>query len=390
MNLNFKKLLPKVLQPTRWGEYIEAVQSVLETIRTDKVNIIKNQYLLDEMSDSEIQRISKELGYAFKSYEGYTSETEYKLRQLLTVIPRIINKTLSKGYKYISKIYNLTDSAYPLYYKENRLAPILDWETFDETTNVKYVLDRAADNGYFVYKSGDDYITVYETPKNDGLSDLYLDDLSVWESLDQENFVNQITRHILYSFQFNYIENENEYMSENTARSLYYDIVKHKRRSEVVYFEPYLQLETNFSGLTKQIVYTWDKLTSGEILSVCQSSGDITSGAVIRFGDNYWGENYLSSADVTDVSNFLFQIDLLTSGEITSGNLNTYCDIYNWSNNELYLRKWIVQKNKTVQSFSELAILDQSSACIYYAEFPKINFYEDKMYTNVSLKINLI
>jgi len=398
MNVNFKKLLPKILQSTRWGEYVEAVQTVLEDVKENKIDIIRDRYLLDNMSDTDYVDITSELGYAIKSYSGYSSTSEYKKRQLYTVIPRTTYKNSYKGYDYISFIYNLNSEVYPMYYSESALTPYLYWDESSESDEADYILDRAADNGSSVYMSSGGPIIIYESPKNSGLAELYLDTPLVWESLDQENIIDQLTRHILYSYKFKTLEDSSNFISESTAQALYYDISQHKRKTEIIYYEPYLEIETGTTSgeLTLETYYSIDRLSSGSVLSRFypyviegEQSYDLTSGSIVRFGNGNWGESYLTSGEPTDVNSYLFQVEL-SSGSISSGETSSgECTIYSWTPDELDFRKTITQKNMTVDTFSELCILDISSSCIYYSEFPTVGFY-DKMYTNVALKINLI
>jgi hypothetical protein len=420
MNINFKKLLPRILQDTRWGELIEAVQSVLTTVKTDKIDIIRSRYELDNMTGDDYITAAKELGYVVKNYDGYCDSDEYKLRELYTTIPRMWYKNTYSGYDYLSFIYGLTANVYPLYYDNQQvLRPVLDWATQDENDTSNFTLDREGDNaelcyqgdwgldgeGSFLLDNGETLdngiIYVYNTPINDGYAMMYLDDIYGY-ILDQENIINSITRHILYSYEMKYVESSTAFISDNTARALYYDLMQHKRKTEIPYFEPFLEISTNRSSLyTTENYTTWDSASSGQVRSWVKqnsSSGtlyDISSGDIVRFGSGSYDLTINSGELITDVENYLFQVKLnissgeISSGTVSSGDLSLGCDIISKSEDELEFRKWIIQKNKTVKTFSEIAIWDITSSCIYYAEFPTINL-TDTMYTNVSMKINLI
>jgi photosystem II stability/assembly factor-like uncharacterized protein len=715
MNINYKKLLPKILQDNRWGEYAEAIQEVLEEIKEDKIDIIKLRYYIENMSEEDIITIAEELGYTIPYYTGYTSQREYLLRQLLTIIPRIQYRNCDDGYQKIAFIYNLIAFAVPTYSDVYRLTPILDWDTFDEVEGAEYELDRGGDNALYVYIDGggvEHYI--YDTVKNDGYGELYSDTFP-FVALDQDDIVGSITRHILFSYQFRGVESATEFISENTCKAMYYDIKNHKRRTEVIYFEPYMEFNTeiptddveyedaiewqptttplgtnlgkpaygedvwiigeisdlasstacyrstdngetwtsislpeagswfscaygngffiltdnydgkilrssdlgltwslvetlsvsiqdiifesnvflivsstsygvyrseddgdtwnlvligesnlwhwifsadgilivtsvgdtmsgevhqsawsddlgltwnltvmpevsqwfrgaygdgrcfvpcadgvtcrgaysddygqtwtatNFIDITQMIsgvafgdgfwvlvppgslygstetaystdnggtwitetcpvdeifwscvfgghrfisgslygttsimyaitgtptpsddyttetYYTWDKEISAESHSIIYpytSSGgilnyDLSSAHIIRFGDSSWGTSYISSATITDVNNYKFYLEIPLSGTLTSGDLIHAVEVINKEATELEIRKYILQKSKYVEPFSEIAIWDINNKCIYYSEFPLVNF-SDSMYRNVALKINLL
>ena len=377
MNVNFKKLLPKIMQGTRWAELMESVQSVLETIRINKIDIIKNQYILEEMTVEYILKMAKELGYIISYLDGYTETEEYLKRQLLTLIPRITKKNLSIGYnEYIASIYNLTGIVYPMYYQYSLLWPYLSWYTSNEGDIDNFILDLPS-------------------PET-----LILDTIT-FPSLDSASSVNALTRHIVYNYSFNNVENSTEFISPNTSFALYSDVKQHKRKTEIIYFEPQINIDTSSGELTTETYNSWDSTYSSDVISKAYpytQSGelyyDLSSGDTIRFGDSEWTEGEISSGSFSDVKDYKFHVDLslesdLTSGELTSGELLLGCKIYSKTATEIDIKRWITQKNKTVVNFSELAILDVDSGCIYYASFPTVNFY-NKMYTNVAVNINLV
>ena len=138
MSIDFKKLLPANLRESRWGEFLEAIQAVMSTIKSDKIDIIENQFNIDLMTDADIIKMRDYLGYTFLSFTdnvGYTETTRYLKRQILTVVPRILNRNNLKAYKYNFYIYDLIGSIFPMYYDSDNelLIPKNDWQSFDET-----------------------------------------------------------------------------------------------------------------------------------------------------------------------------------------------------------------------------------------------------------------
>ena len=446
MNINFRKLLPSILRNTRWAQLIEAFQEVVEDIKSNKIDVLKNQYLVENMSNADIIKMIRELGYNVQNFEGYTNSQEYLLRQLYTVIPRVEYKNVEKGYEFLDFIYNLSSNIYPLYYEEERLKPIYNWKNMVESLDEQYTLDRDGNNALVVY---DDYLNdwmldsgafgvdnqttldrdliyLFQGNINDGLSLFYLD-TEEFPNLDMTYIMNMITRHFLYSYKFDFIEEKDVFINSRTSRALHYDLLRQKRRTEVPYFEPYLEFNTEMSTgnistgdistgdistghVTKETYYTWNKEESTDIMSRAYpyiSSGepgsgniikyDMSSAHVIKFGKGSWGEQHISTGQIMGVNEYQFEMYLssgdLSSGENGSGILASgdihIADALIYTENELEIRKWIFQKNKDLKQFSEIAVLDRSSGCLYYAEFPMVNYYSG-MYNNVALKINLI
>ena len=176
MPIDYKKLLPSNLRETRWGELVEAVQSVLNDIKTNKIDIIENQFDIDEMTDTQINNMRDTLGYQFLNYgAGYTSSNRYLKRQLLTILPRILNRNNLKAYQYNFYIYDLIANIFPMTYDSTTqyFTPITNWWSWDESVyNVVDRLDLGVDRILYYDSFGN---PVYADPKNLGLSMEFID-----------------------------------------------------------------------------------------------------------------------------------------------------------------------------------------------------------------------
>lgn len=353
MQIDFKKFLPSNMRSTRWGELFEALQDyLLNGLKSEKIDIIKNQYILDELMYDDYFNLCQLHGYTLFSYDGYGESTKYLKRQVEVLTHRILNKTCRKGYKSIFYIYDLIGEIYPLY--ENEL------------------------DGYLLYP-----ITDFWSNNEVAGSDLYLDsspdiylDTDSFPNLDLDNSIDSITRHMVISYKPKYVETADEFLSNNTAFLLERDIKIHKRKTEIPYFEPYLDIYVT-SGVGQHWYYDHDEINSGVVQSYLYD--DLSGVAFIHFGSGIASgviDGYIPSSGITDV-------EILSNEFVTSG---ITWDIF--TNTSLQGRKKISQKQK-INSFKELALLNSSSGIILYSTFPEI-IYTDTMYGNFYLNINVV
>lgn len=215
MSINYKKLLPTVLRDTKWGSFAEAYQSIITTIKTDKIEPIKDQFDIDKMTATEIHNLAYMFGYVIKSYDGFTSSLHYLRKQIKTIIPRIKNKLIRLGYQYVWYIYNVIGEYLPI--------------DIDASNNF------LVNDGYYTEES-----TSYSAITLDNSLAVTLDDIN-FESLDTYYGTNyKRTRNVLISYRPMYIENENEYFASNTIKAFNYDLNNIKRASERIIMEHYM------------------------------------------------------------------------------------------------------------------------------------------------------
>ena len=158
---------------------------------------------------------------------------------------------------------------------------------------------------------------------------------------------------------------------QDTLKAFYTDVLNQKRRTEVVYYEPSLVLSTSNSGLTTTTLYNYDhSVTTYEYSILIQPS--LATCFKIRFGDS---SHSVIDGSITDVNNFV------------AGVLISDCSISVLSSSRLTGRRNITQKCSFV-NFTEIALLDSSDVCLYYATFPKIQYTSD-MYSNIAFDINI-
>ena len=404
MAIDYKKLIPSSLRTTRWGQYLEAFQSVMSTIKTNKVDIIENQYEIEKATNAQIIMMKDTLGYNFLTFDvAYPSSNQYLQREILTVTQRILNRTCKKAYDYNFYIYELNGTIYPMTYDGTTsiLSPVTNWWTFNELEyNVVDRLDLGDDRILYYDSLGN---PIYASPKNFGFSAQTLD-TSAFPHLDMKTIHDTLTRHILISYAPRYIDNtaDNEFFSTETLLAFYEDILYTKRATEIPYFEPICQV--NCSGVavtgvksnpasgtvnsTKENYYSYDGTHSGLVTSfyfggnVAETIG-LSGIASVQFGTG--GYNPITY-DITKV-----QTPIILSG-IVSGlvSISDLDFITGKSPTRFNVRKKITQKCKFTD-YNEIALLDQSGV-VFYATFPQMTYLTDKkkFYSNASLDIILV
>jgi hypothetical protein len=390
MNIDYTKLLPFQLRSTRWAELLTVVGSVLEDVKVNNIDIIKTQNIIMSMTDEQLLSFAQNFGYSIITLDGYTGTLDYLRKEVYTIIPRILTRNTIPGYNLIFTIFNLNGHVYPTIYDSETLylTAIEDWTSSSESTSAYDTLDAGGDFSlFYLYdrldrdwsniddgKFCDSYTIIYDNPQTSDLIDTTLDAFE-FPTLDVTPVLDTITRHLIINYSFIYIENTSEFLSDDTLRALYVDIQNNKRRTEVVYYEPVITLTTNSDNtLTTETIYNYDHSINTTKQSILVQPGiDLSNAYTVRFGDS---SHDTIDGTITDVKHLIASINI------------SDCDITNISAIELIGRRKITQKCK-FSNFSELALLDSTGTCIYYATFPQIR-YLSYMYSNIGFNISLV
>jgi len=424
MAVQFKKLLPTIMRNTRWGELVEVVQNVDTQLRTDVIQPIYNQFTITNSTSEELIRLGKMLGFNILSFnDTYTSTLDYLRKEVSTIVPRIKHKNAKKSYQYTSYVFGLYNELYPMMYNGagdfiGRLSTL-----FDPASQIKYaviITDQEGDNVYydqvipnwtldsdlFSLDNGlilDYSITIYGDPKQTGLEESFTDsndtletdaDISTVNNIPTGAIITQLTRNILYCYNHKYLENSSEWLSLYSLKALQNDINQIHKATEVIYYEPWLQLETNsVSGVTSnQVYYNYDFSISGVINSVL-TGANLQNASYIQFGTgNYFESISGIPYNISGVQSISYCIP---SGVILGV---SYCNLPSgvggWSlydnatSSHLDFDFVISEHNKFTQ-FTELAVLNSTSGCVYYASFPKVQ-WSPYMNNNIRIEINLV
>ena len=385
--IQFKKYLPSIMQQTRWGTLIDVWQEIVyNNIKTNIVEKIINQYDIDLMDEADIKRLFQYFGYNCLTLTGYTETFDFIKKELFTLVPRIQKKSTQDYFILQGIPFNLISNAYNLYYDtvNNNYIPNLTNEY-----SVIYgteVLDR---EHYYLFL---DYI--FKTDQNNivdfdpiiqtdnvyaveqyqpiQLSETYLDEYD-FSQLDSLLYITQITKNILFIYYHKYVENENEFLSENTLKSLVNDINQFKKLTDRIYYTPELQISINQNKeLTIQPLYNYQLQKISSIKSILISD-DLNSLLLIRFGK---GAHTTIDTSITDVFDFYFE-----------KSIENDCFIIEQENNTLSF----ILKIEELQHFdyiTEFILINTSNNAMVYATFPKIQWL-DNMYSSIKIIINV-
>lgn len=398
MNIDYKKYLPTSLRTNRWGEFIEMFQSIMtNNVYIDKVEAIKNQYNLNKATDLELKNLAWMMGFDLSIFTGYCSTLYYLQKELLTIVPRIKNKTTRKGYFYISHCFDLIGDIIPTANESPNIEPIydylsivagagavvtLDWGAF----NIIYIRESVAYDVDFVMDFNvflDTQTPVYGTPATPEGSDAFID-TDIFPTLDLIGGVagRVILRHLVYSYKYKFVETITEFQTENTCKALLRDILQMKRRTELVYFQPELHIKIKSDNTTVTFQYTdYQKTITVNQYSRLVIGNNLTTDVTkIRFGTGSYDLATINALTIAnDVDNFSYELDHAT--EMFKYEVNE--NVYNAST--LMTDKFKVT-NKIGLTITEFSLENSLGNMIMYTTFPLIRWTE-KMYQSLRLII---
>lgn len=361
MGISYKSLLPKAMRDTRWGQFIDAFQSVIDDIVLNKVQIIKTRFQYNKMTKTELLDMASKFGYTITTSDGYTSTITYFVKEVLSLISRIYTKTTRPCYQYIYKIFNLTGETYPIFY--GIVGSVYNFIVQDNywTTTIPRITS---------------YVFDYNPP--------YKLDSGI--SLDSSQASTNIPiRHYVLSYYNNFIEDSTQMLSVNTLQAFYNDVNAVKRITEVPYFEPIIKVSLP-SGSVNQVTTTtlqdYNLISYNNQKSVLFKN-NLSGIATIQLGNSGYVNPLSASGGVQSLK------------YIITNNTSGVQNIEASSSVKFHSRKLVTQNFRFLDNnsgqlyFSEIALLNTSGQCIVYSTFPKIQWYPF-MFQNISMDIKLI
>lgn len=420
MAVQYKKLLPKIMQNTRWGDFVDVYQSIIQDVKSNKIDPILKQNT-QYASYNELINLAYFYGFNLLTLSGYTQTEYYLKKQIETLVKRVKYKTNKKSYYYTSYVYDLISSVYPM--TVTSVGTLIGKLTtlYDPASQIKYAvefLDPEGDNLLYyitaLYSGIDetnftslDSITtldeqtpIYDSPRSYGLQATTLDS-DTFLSLDPATsgagepgkgaLITNITRNILYSYYHKFLENSTEWMSSNTLQVLKNDIDQIHKATEVIYYEPHLRFNTQSGIITNQVYTNYNQTTSGVVESILLTGKSLIDAGFIQFGV---GKQTSLSGMTSGVQTFSYYIPsgiVCPSGCVISGvpsGVGGWNFFENPAPNKLHIDFIISEKNMFTE-FSEMAVLDHSSGCLFYASFPTIK-WDYRMYNNIQLEITIV
>ena len=377
MAYNYKKLLPASLRTGLWGDFIDALKSMSDDFKEQNIKILLNQFDLDKTTNEQLENIIEKLGWELSVYDGWCSTFEYIKRQILSITTRILYKTTPRAYKDENYIFNIYGTVYPMVrlFEDNSLTPFVEFETSDEQSIALNILDSDGDNLLY-YASPPSGSPIYGVPSGSTLLAGYLDTPSVLATLDQFSFTDSVTRGVLFSYEFNVIEDSIYFMHPNSLLALRNDTNQIKKINEKIYFEPTIVIPIGNSGDLKYTIFN----SYNGIYSKTQET--ITQKDKENFSSIQRIE--LGSGSLTLYSG----LPQITSVQCPIYTISSF-DTLNYAHT-LNPETWIWRKkifdNQGLPDFTEMAAFDYSGSCLVYSYFPKVALNSGSCYSNIQFK----
>jgi hypothetical protein len=357
----FKKFLPAVMRNTRWGDLITVFQDIVNDLKTEQISTLRNKFDINLMTDDELFDTAAKFGFSLLSLDGYTSTSHFLRKEVSNIAARIPAKTTRTGYKYIFYNFNLNGEIFPIQLVANTVWTPID--TYWTDTSIMHVQD------FFLDPSPSDTL--------DSTTGLWI------STLDQTQLDYTLLRNFVLSYKSKYIETATEFISTNTQKVFYNDVLQMKRATEIPYFEHRLEIATNASGLiTTKTYYDYAQTLSADMKSIMVKP---TSSGLMTFNHIQIGNGSRTTLN-SSISGVLNLVGTLKTG--VSGTLGTLQYIAANQTNQIYVRKKY-DNRCTFPTFSEISLHNASSGCLYYSTFPQVK-WDAKQYSGVLFRITLV
>ena len=337
--INFRKLLPKRLQSSTWADIIESSENFLKTEVKD--NYIDPKYYsfpyYFNANTAELLTILTKSGDDYSTYDGYTVSDEFYLRRIYTLEKRRQHRKLPIGYEHVLFIYTLTGIVYPLL---NLGSSLYAWEEYYDIPE-SYVVYINLDTGWT---------------------------LDSGYTLDNFEYYNQLTNHFIIEYEYTFVENTTEFLSENTMLALWKDVNAHKKIVEVPHFEAGISVYANVLNPIGSPLLT-NYTDYSHTLSVNQST--------------YYNAGALTNYDTIEFS--------LNGGDIQTFTIGTDFEVVldtTIGGQQQLVVKQIITWDTKLLTFNEITLYDNTSTIIVKATLPTVNFHSN-MLTSARVKFYL-
>lgn len=391
MNFSFKQFLPKLMKETRWGELIEVWQSIWEDIKKDRVYPIFDQYDIEKVTEDDIKNLAIMLGFNLLTLDGYTSSYYFMLRELKTIVPRLITKTTPESYLLNGIPFNLISTGYSIL-KNFDLDKLQVEENLQAISNALYGtthLDREDEGNIgLVFNTFYDRNLIYDKPKPTLFDEMtmlknppevilppsFLDS-NDFLMLDGSGLLYSLTRNFIYSYIHKFVENEIEFMSINTLTVLLNDLHQNKRLTDRPYFEPFLIVDVEPGGIVTEKIYTdyHGVELATQRNAFIRPATNFNAIETIRFGN---GSHTVIDSSITDVKSFVFEKSWKEwVQEVSRTGLSLEFRLY-------------IEEMQKFPAITEMAIIDLYGKVVIYTTFPKIQWNVD-MYSNLKFRLNI-
>ena len=426
MAVSYKKLLPKIMRDTRWGDLVDVIQSIWYDIKITKIYPIYTHFTTSAIL-VELKDICNFLGHTLLTLDGLTSTKAFILREAESISYKIKYKTGLIAYKWSGYPFNLISNAFTAIMSKNdpiwdeKLATLFSQEQVQDVKQLVN-LDAEADNilyyeeplemnfdsttGGFAFDSGDitfDYkAPIYLYPKKNEIALGYLDEdynlnPASTENLQEATISSQkIVRSIVYDYYHKRVENDTEFLSTNSLMVLKNDIDQVKKVTEKVFYTPRLKINFNadLSSNIKTFYNFEDELTTATQESV-MSVANLQYIDEIQFGSGTIASPLTGT--ITGVAAYMYYIPsgILTappSGVASPSGVPSGVVGWNWQEETTLANMsidFIIPEDNHFEDFTEIALCNSVSGCLGYAKFPKVQWL-DNMTNNIHLELTIV
>lgn len=396
--IQYRDLIPPSINNEDYSDLFDVFQDFVDN-ELDIPGKFAQGKLIDQ-SDTDLQNWIYFTGKDLTIGDGYTSTRLYFQREFQSARPLVIKKHTRPGYDYLFYIFQVWAEVFPLAItSENFLEPFLT-EFIYEQTFTELGLDEGFDaEGNAIDGTTDltlDQKEITPTPVPDTLDSLgdvldnneFLDVIGFIQeevlkpewTLDNNDTLGSLTKHLLILYRNRWVENSTEFMSLDTARAFYNDVLQHKRINEIPHFMPDTHITSGAVGSP-----TVENITSedGTITSTIESVHIFRSmlyAYTVEFGNGAVEDLSTLTNMSVPITTPLFTLPL--QDQIAA-------KVTVQTETEIRFRTKIFSNSKFIESanpVTEMAIKDNIGRLIYYAKFPAIVFYNE-MNSGVSFRL---
>jgi hypothetical protein len=222
MNKNFFiNLLPSILKTNeKWISFFSVLESFFREVLNKNVNDkFLNKYNYEYEDEDNLRDLISKNGSIIPAYDGYTSTNEFLKRRVYSLRYEIVYRNSKIAYKYILRSYYLDGTIISL---RKTLKGLLGLYLSSTEMNSKgLVADREKDLIQY-YISGEPFPNPPpKTGESKIFADTYMDSFNLFPLTSDFQELRDFTNFLMIDYRFKYIENENDFVSSGTIRSLY-------------------------------------------------------------------------------------------------------------------------------------------------------------------------
>ena len=419
MSVNYRKLLPKLMQNTRWGDLAVVIQDLFAQIKTNCIDIIWQQFTKEYATIDQLKTLAVEFGYRLLSLDGISSQRDFIVREIASIPYKIKYKTGMIAYQWAGYPFNLISQAFTAIQNDSgllwsqKIQTLFDQSQTQVTIQVT-TLDPEADNVLYYYTpvgmnfdstsgffgfdlSGitfDYEVPEYLLPQNTGAVAAYFDSNYILNPGDTDNIqgsgssAQKALRILMFDYYAKRIETTSAFLSQNSLLVLKNDIEQIKKTTEKAYYCPRLKIQ--FSHTLQPLVKTFYDY---EAVNTATQESVLSIANLLRVTNIQFGSGTISSpltGTITGVAKYMYYIpNAITS----SGMVGVPSGVAGWNYQTTQTASslnidFLIPENNHFNNFTEIALMS-NSGCVGYAKFPQVSWLPT-MNNNIHLELTIV